>query len=139
MSWRIHHVNLPTFDMERTVKFFEDVLGSSRTDFPAAQGTRATVNVDADHVARLVSADGSSEIHIASPRQDFTFQQDARIHPTIRGHIAIEVDDLDAVRARLRQLGVPFDDPGEWAYRGLSQLYVWDPFMNVIEINQRVE
>ena len=59
-------------------------------------------------------------------------------NPTIGGHVAITVPDLEVVKRRLEAAGVLFSDAGQYAMLGYRQIYLYDPSMNLIEINQRV-
>ncbi|MDH3307991.1 MAG: glyoxalase, partial [Acidimicrobiia bacterium] len=61
------------------------------------------------------------------------------VNPSLHGHVAIEVDDIEQVKQRLNARGVYFADPGHWAVEGLYQIYVIDPSMNCVEINQQLD
>ncbi|MFK7941546.1 MAG: VOC family protein [Paracoccaceae bacterium] len=57
------------------------------------------------------------------------------VNPSIGGHPAFMVPDLQAVMTRMRAADWPFDDAGVYAMPGMHQLYTYDPAMNVVEIN----
>jgi len=59
-------------------------------------------------------------------------------NPTIGGHVAITVLDLDAVKRRLEAAGILYSDAGQYAMAGYRQIYLYDPSMNLLEVNQRV-
>ena len=50
----------------------------------------------------------------------------------------LTVEDLDAVTARLDAAGMLYTDAGPYAMAGLRQVYVYDPSMNLVELNQVV-
>ncbi len=57
-------------------------------------------------------------------------------NPVIGGHFAITVPDLAAVQKRLDEAGIVYSYGGQYAMSGVLNLYVYDPSMNMIEINQ---
>ncbi len=61
------------------------------------------------------------------------------VNPSLGGHVAIEVDDIEEVKRRLEARGLYYADPGHWAVQGLYQIYVTDPSQNCVEINQTLD
>ena len=59
-------------------------------------------------------------------------------NPTVGGHFAISVQELDVITAKLEAAGIPYSDAGVYAMNGVRQIYVYDPSFNIIEINQTV-
>lgn len=55
--------------------------------------------------------------------------------PARKAHPGLIVSDLDAVRARLRDAGVAFEDDTKIA--GVDRLFIHDPFGNRLELRQR--
>ena len=45
-------------------------------------------------------------------------------------------DDIDAIKKRLKEKGIPFSDFGAWAMKGWDQIFLYDPDGNVIEVHQ---
>ena len=75
------------------------------------------------------------------PGDQRAFQQPANgldHNPTIGGHVAITVPDIDVVKRRLDAAGIQYSDAGRYAMVGFHQIYLYDPSMNLIEVNQRV-
>ena len=77
-------------------------------------------------------------LHIVKPVPRFAKDNGLFHNPTIGGHVAITVPDLEVVKRRLEAAGVLFSDAGQYAMLGYRQIYLYDPSMNLIEINQRV-
>jgi len=133
MDWDIHHVNLPAHDVIETRKFLCDVIGLKEGQwiYPDTVG-------ELHHDERSIAYFGIENRGIHVVRSIPTFARDnGFIHnPTIGGHFAIGVSDLDAIIQRLTDAGIPFSDAGIYAMAGIHQIYCYDPSYNVIEINQ---
>lgn len=140
MSWSIHHVNLPSTDVRGTAAFYATVLGMAEEawTFPASRGY---IPADADKLALFPDPSkggGHRGLHLIHPDPTFAQRNNLMHNPSIGGHVAIEVKDLAAVKARLTAAGIPYSDAGVFAIPGLHNIYVYDPAMNLIEINQQV-
>jgi len=135
MSWSIHHVNLQAHDVRRAAAFYATIL-QMREDawsFPAARGY---LPGDPDRLALFGDGrDGHSGLHLIKPDPDFAKKNNLAHNPSMGGHVAFQVRDLDAVKARLRAAGIGFSETGEFAIPGLRHLYLTDPEGNLIEIN----
>lgn len=137
-GWFIHHVNLPAHRVQDTVAYFRDLVGLPESEWAAADGSPVSDFVaDMDKLA--IFGDENRGIHIVKPTADFAKNNGFDHNPTIGGHFAITVNDLDAVATRLVQAGVLYTDAGAYAMAGMRQLYVYDPSMNLVEINQIVD
>jgi catechol 2,3-dioxygenase-like lactoylglutathione lyase family enzyme len=138
MSWSIHHVNLETKDMQATAAFYATMLGMSQADwvFPA---TRGYLPGDPDKLALF--GDGRQShtgVHLIAPDEAFAEKNAMTHNPSIGGHVAIQVGDLDAVVRRLDAAGIRYSLTGEFAIPGMRHLYVEDPAGNLLEINERL-
>ncbi len=141
MSWAIHHVNLPATDVRASARFYTEIIGMAEEAWtfpPPAQ----TGQVSADP-ARLtlftpsMSAEGANPgLHLIRPEPEFARMNGLDHNPSIGGHVAIQVKDLDAVIARLKAAGIPFSATGIFAIPRMRHIYVYDPAMNLLEINQ---
>ncbi|WP_214109124.1 VOC family protein [Acrocarpospora catenulata] len=136
MSWKLHHVNIPARFVRETADFYVQVLGMTESSPTFKDRDRGVFHTDEQNVAWFDN--GVSQLHIARPTHHFCADNNFHMDPLVNGHVAIEVDDLDAVRARLRERGIYFADPGNWALNGYQQIYCLDPAMNAVEINQRM-
>lgn len=135
MSWSIHHVNLQANDVRQTAAFYTSILGMTEADwvFPKSRGY---LPGDPDKLALFGDGrDGHSGLHLIKPDPDFAKKNNLSHNPSVGGHVAFQVQDLDAVIARLRAARIAFSETGEFAIPGLRHLYLTDPEGNLIEIN----
>ncbi|MGI9476055.1 MAG: VOC family protein [Hyphomicrobiaceae bacterium] len=133
MGWYIHHVNLPATNVAKTRAFLRDVIGFKLGEwtYPASQGE---LHHDDNSIAFFGS--GNRGIHAVRPIPTFAVDNGFVHNPTIGGHFALTVPDLKPVMQRFDEAGVIYSDAGIYAMAGIQQIYVYDPSMNVIEINQ---
>jgi catechol 2,3-dioxygenase-like lactoylglutathione lyase family enzyme len=117
MLRRIDHVNLSIDDVEAARRFYGEMLGLSPTPRPADAGRPG-----------CWFALGGTELHLSlEPEAD---------NASSRRHVAFEVDNLDALEARLRAHGVPID-PGH-PVSGVRRFFARDPAGNRLEFFVRV-
>jgi catechol 2,3-dioxygenase-like lactoylglutathione lyase family enzyme len=126
----IHHVNVQVSDRERTRDWYANVLGAEFLDRGPALNRR-----------QLQLRLGQSEIHFTERPQPATIAS---------SHFAVEVDNWEAMLARLTELGIPHvrtsaasnmaniggTDPHEGRREdtGEHYTYVHDPDGNLIEL-----
>lgn len=141
MSWAIHHVNLPATDVRASARFYAQVIGMTEAawTFPPRERTGHVSN----DPARLTlfpcetgAAGANAGLHLIRPEPEFARRNGLDHNPSIGGHVAIQVKDLDAVAARLKAAGIPYSLTETFAIPGMRHLYVYDPAMNLLEINQ---
>lgn len=128
-SLMLHHVSVPTTDVERSLRFYRDIFGLlplPRPDFPIGGAWLGC---------------GDRQIHLVE-HPDANFRTGDIDNNDI--HFAFRTDDFDGVVARLEQHGfsehAPEGDPSRIMMKrtgaaGFAQLYVLDPDRNVIEVN----
>ncbi len=155
--WEIHHVNVPAHDVRESAAFYSAIFGMREGVFqrpagggnfrsdPAALATFEQVDLPGsvargpDNAPPGSAARGPNNgLHIVKPVPRFAKDNGLFHNPTIGGHVAITVPDLEVVKRRLEAAGVLFSDAGQYAMLGYRQIYLYDPSMNLIEINQRV-
>jgi catechol 2,3-dioxygenase-like lactoylglutathione lyase family enzyme len=134
--WSIHHVNLAAPQIDRARWFFAELLGLSEDPRTRPGGTPGDLRRPGE-VAYFGS--GNRGIHASRPNATFPRDRGLLHNPTIGGHVAITVDDLGALMARLDRASIPYSDAGVRSLRGVHQLYVYDPSYNLIEFNQIVD
>jgi catechol 2,3-dioxygenase-like lactoylglutathione lyase family enzyme len=138
MPWSIHHVNLQAQDVRRAAAFYTDILGMREAPW-AFPKSRGYIPGDPDRLALLGDGrDGHSGLHLIAPDETFAERNGLAFNPSIGGHVAFQVDDLEAVIARLRAAGIRHSVTGEFAIPGLRHVYLEDPEGNLIEINGRL-
>lgn len=134
MKWELHHVNLQAFDIQKSVRFYREILqfeGSSAHTI--GKGT-ATLPIDPSNHA--VIGEDNAGIHLYVPAPDFALKAGFSINPTIHGHTAFRVKDIDGLKKRLEAAGILYAEGRGYAIPGLRQVYFYDPAMNCIEVNQ---
>ena len=138
MAWSIHHVNLEARNVPETARFYTDILGMTLGTW-AFPETRGYLPGDPDKLALLGDGrEGHTGLHLIAPDPEFAVKNNMTHNPSIGGHVALQVDDLDGVIARLTAAGVSHSVTGEFAIPGLRHVYVEDPEGNLLEINGRV-
>ena len=135
MGWFIHHVNIEAHDVPQSVAFYRDVLGLKQGEWNYPEGVE--LGLGADQLA--VFGTYNRGIHIVHPDAAFQKRHGLLHNPTVGGHFAINVPDAEAVKQRLQKAGHVVSDAGTYAMAGVRQLYVWDPFYNLVEINAIVD
>ncbi|HTV71283.1 MAG TPA: VOC family protein [Rhizobiaceae bacterium] len=134
MNWSIHHVTLETHDIKVARHFYGEVLGL-KNGAPHTIGT-GTGDMEINDKVLAVIGDGNRGLHLLTPHPHFARDSGFSINPAMGGHVAINVDDIEAVKKRLDAEGVFYQDAGEHAAPGWSQIYLYDPSGNLIEVNQ---
>lgn len=131
--WSIHHVNLEAPKLDRTRWFLVELVGLAEDPRTRPGATPADVGRPGE-VAYFGS--GNRGIHAARPSATFARDRGLLHNATIGGHVAITVEDLGALAARLDRASIAYSDAGTRSLRGVHQLYVFDPSFNLIEFNQ---
>ena len=121
MIERFHHVSLSVTDLERSKRFYSEVLGLPEIPRPPFDFPGAWSDLGNAHLHLIVHA------HPRSLRG--TTAIDSR-----DGHFALRIADWDAAVARLEAHGIAFiqrpDNPTPFA-----QIHLADPDGNGIELN----
>lgn len=135
MGWYVHHVNIPAYDVRESVRFYHQAAGMEECEWAYPDPERKDESA-LDNRASMGRFNRG--VHIVTERPMFAHDNGFMHNPTIGGHFAITVDDLGAVKKRLTTAGIAFDDAGVYAMADMHQVYVYDPAMNLVEINQNM-
>ena len=112
---QIHHGSLAVQDLERAAAFYRDVLGLLEIAIPSTFPA-AGLNVRWFQI-------GEQQIHLLLESAN---------HPPSGRHLALQVDDAQAARTRLRAKGVDIDEAV--VIPGADRFFITDPDGNRIEI-----
>jgi YD repeat-containing protein len=116
---RINHVSIVANDLEESARFYEELFGMERV---------ATAKFPSGPVLWLKL--GEQQLHLFESDED---------DPTPRHHFGMDVDDFEAVYAKVKELGVLSTDAFGASLRshpaGWVQLYLRDPAGNLVEVN----
>ena len=143
MMVTIHHVNLPANDVRASARFYAEIIGMSEGSwiFPPAQQV-GHISSDTSKLTifptSMVSQGDNAGLHLIRPEPEFARKNQLDHNPSIGGHIAFQVDDLDAVITRLQAAGIAYSLTGTFAIPGMRHLYCYDPSMNLIEVNEMI-
>lgn len=138
-GWYLHHVNLPAHDVATAAAFYRDLIGLAEGTWRAPADTQVGDITSNRAMLTFFGGAGNRGLHLVKPSDRLMGRTGFQHNPTIGGHVAITVKDLAGVMARLRQAGTPFSDAGTYAMVGIHQIYVYDPSMNLVEVNQVVD
>lgn len=139
---RLHHVNVTSDDLSLLTDFYSRALGLDMIASPPMIATSASATDDGDEAwddsAKFYDAGDPAELQIhATLRQPYlALQEGHSVNPLIGGHFAFRTDDIEEIKARLTEAGIPFDDWGIWSVKGWYQIFLTDPAGNMIEIHQ---
>jgi YD repeat-containing protein len=115
---RVNHVSIHAEDMEESARFYEELFGMRRLPTPKFQQPV------------LWLALGDQQLHLLQ-RQDV---EAPRAH-----HLALDVDDFDAVYRAAKERGLLDGDtwnrPARYHPAGWVQMYIRDPSGNLVEID----
>jgi glyoxylase I family protein len=134
MATRFHHLNLCAKDPSDLENFYKDVLELTETD--AYSGSQKQIKNQGYGGRVAFLTDGTSEMHLSTVDLNVAFRTKQAINPLERGHIAFRTDDIEGIKRRLTERGVPFADYGTWAIEGWHQIFFHDPEGNIVEVHQ---
>ena len=136
-TWNFHHINLECYDVRSSVNFIKKYLKIKEGVWKAPVEL-GKVNISPNQLAIFNLNDNHSGIHIN--KADFTFSwRNNFIHnPTIGGHPAFSITDINFLIKRLKKNDIPFTDAKVYAMPNIHQIYLFDPSANIIEINQNI-
>ncbi|QHT59046.1 glyoxalase [Paenibacillus lycopersici] len=117
----IHHVSLIVTDLERSKRFYEEVIGLREIQRPPFDFPGAWYGI----------GDGGQQLHLL-----------VHVGETLRGggidtrdgHFAIRVADFDETIAWLDRCGIEHRHNRN-SITGFSQIFLLDPDRNIIELN----
>ena len=133
MKWMLHHVNVPAHNVKETAAFLRDIIGlpEGQWIYPDQAGQ---LHHDDDSIAYFGVENRG--LHVVRSIPTFALDNGFAHNPTIGGHFALSVPDIESVKQRLDQANVLYSDAGIYAMAGVHQIYCYDPSFNVIEVNQ---
>jgi catechol 2,3-dioxygenase-like lactoylglutathione lyase family enzyme len=113
-------------DVKRAFAFYHDVLG-----LDADPGRPRIPSID----GYWMDVGGNAQIHLMGVDGQSKFAESPERDPS-RPHVALAVPDIQEAREELERLGVDF-----WVSRGVvgpesQQIFLRDPFGNMIELHQ---
>ena len=140
MIRNIHHTAISTGDLERSLRFYRDLLGFTEVFSSAWKvGSEVTDNIvglknSSARVVMLKLGDTCLELfQYATPTPKLGEPQRPVCDHGIT-HLCLEVKDMDAEYARLTAAGMTFHCPPQAVGKGVRATYGRDPDGNVVEL-----
>ena len=134
-NWKLHHVNIQAADVRSSVQFLAVNLGLKEGSWRAPD-TKGDFSIEPTDLSVFPLGAYNGGLHIIKPDPGFALRNNFAHNPSIGGHPAIVVQDIQAVKNRLEAEDVLITDAGIYAMVDMHQIYCLDPSGNVIEINQ---
>ena len=145
----IHHTSLVVSDMERSLRFYRDLLGMTVAIDTEMSGEMLDQEVALSGAqARVVELNPGGPAPFLELLQYYSplgkpFPADARCCDVGMPHIAFLVPDIQDMYQRLSKQGVRFTAPPQYvdagAFQGCQTVYCYDPDGIVVELWQMPE
>ena len=137
-EWFFHHVNLQAHNVRECIAWYIGAASMIEGTWSAPSNI-GDFSIDPKELAVLPLGGENRGLHIIRPDAGFGKRNGFAHNPSIGGHPAFCVPDIQAVMLRLDSAQIPYSYARTYAMTGYHQVYVYDPSFNLIEINQRVE
>ena len=136
-NWRFHHINLESYDVRSSVKFLAHNLKIKEGVWLAPEKL-GDVNIKNNQLAIFPLNEHHAGIHVNKADFTFNWRNNFLHNPTIGGHPAFQVDNINEFLRKLKNSNIPFTDAKIYAMPNIYQVYLFDPNANIIEVNQNV-
>lgn len=131
---KLHHVNVVSEDVPGLIEFYRDDLGLASVDLPVNAELR---NMYARPFAFMNAGDAQElQLHLCGRDMNVGFRNGHAVNPVAHGHVAFRTSNIERVKRRLNERGIPYADFGVWAIEGWYQIYLCDPAGTVLEIHE---
>lgn len=130
LTFKLHHVSVPSRDLERSAAFYEKVLLLKRISRPSFTVPGIWYAVGRNHIHLTVHANAHFRDGKGVDNDDI--------------HFALHITDFEATYHQFRSFGfdenLPQDHPQRMIVKrqglaGFPQIFLMDPDRNVIEVN----
>ena len=136
MTTRFHHVNFASKQLPELEGFYKEVLQLEESDAYASTSGSAQITNQGYGGRVAFLTDGAVEMHLSTKDLGVAFRTKQAINPLANTHIAFRTDDIEGIKRRLEERGVPYADYGAWAIKGWTQIFFYDPEGNIVEVHQ---
>ena len=136
--WNFHHINLECYDVRQSVNFFKNNLKMEEGKWKAPLEL-GDVNIDRNQLSIFNLDNNHSGIHINKADFLFSWRNKFVHNPTIGGHPAFNIKDINTFLTKLESSKIAFTDAKVYAMPNIHQVYLFDPNANIIEINQNIK
>ncbi|NDC60146.1 MAG: VOC family protein [Alphaproteobacteria bacterium] len=136
MATRFHHVNFASKLLPELESFYKEVLQLDESHAYAGASANAQITNQGYGGRVAFLTDGAVEMHLSTKDLNVAFRTKQAINPLANTHIAFRTDDIEGIKRRLEERGVPYADYGAWAIKGWTQIFFYDPEGNIVEVHQ---
>ena len=137
LDWGVHHMNLESLDVRKSIDFFCNIVGMSEGKW-VAPVNKGDFSIDPSELAILPLSNNNRGLHVIKPDDGFGWRNKFAHNPSIGGHPAFTVKDISALKKRLDNEQILYSDAKIYAMPGFHQIYLYDINANMLEINQAV-
>ena len=137
LDWGVHHMNLESLDVRKSIDFFCNVVGMTEGKW-VAPVNKGDFSIDPSELAILPLSNNNRGLHVIKPDEGFGWRNNFAHNPSIGGHPAFTVKDLSALKKRLDNEDILYSDAKVYAMPGFHQIYLYDINANMLEVNQAV-
>ena len=137
LDWGVHHMNLESLDVRKSIDFFCNVVGMTEGKW-VAPVNKGDFSIDPSELAILPLSNNNRGLHVIKPDEGFGWRNNFAHNPSIGGHPAFTVKDLSALKKRLDNEDILYSDAKVYAMPGFQQIYLYDINANMLEVNQAV-
>ncbi len=126
MIRKVEHVGIQVRDLDRSIKFYTEVLGLTLRK-------RVQLN-ETTELAFITLGDGTSEIELIRKSTEYTYAKESIVH-----HLGLTVDDLAGMLERLRTHGVALihEQPLFLERLNVHIAFFWGPDGEKLELLER--
>ena len=137
LDWGVHHMNLESLDVRKSIDFFCNVVGMTEGKW-VAPVNKGDFSIDPSELSILPLSNNNRGLHVIKPDEGFGWRNNFAHNPSIGGHPAFTVKDLSALKKRLDNEDILYSDAKVYAMPGFHQIYLYDINANMLEVNQAV-
>ena len=137
LDWGIHHMNLESLDVRKSIEFFTNVTGMVEGKW-LAPTNKGDFSIDPSELAILPLSNNNRGLHVIKPDDGFGYRNNFAHNPSIGGHPAFTIKDLAGLKAKLDDGNILYSDAKVYAMPGFHQIYLYDINANMLEVNQAV-
>ena len=136
-NFYIHHMNLESLDVRESVHFISDLIGLKEGNW-VAPNDKGDFSIDKKELSLFPISNDNKGLHFIKPDEGFAFRNNFIHNPSIGGHPAFTVKNINLIKEKLDNLNILYSDANVYAMPGFHQIYLYDANANILEINQEV-
>ena len=136
-NFYIHHMNLESLDVRESVHFISEFIGLKEGNW-VAPNDKGDFSIDKKELSLFPISNDNKGLHFIKPDEGFAFRNNFIHNPSIGGHPAFTVKNINLIKEKLDNLDILYSDANVYAMPGFHQIYLYDVNANTLEINQEV-